>query len=158
MTILEKKVDAIARSLLANDLTVRNAALADLHYLMNKSDAEDKAKGMSEMIDALLLDLGVPDHVLGFRYLHEAISIVVSNVNAVHPITKVLYPQVGSVFHTTGSRAERAIRHAIEIGWDRCDMDVQAKYFGGKVSPNKGKPTNSEFISRCANVIRNKIS
>ena len=158
MTLLERKVDAIARSLLANDFTVRNAALADLSCLMDKSDAEDKAKGVAEMIDALLLEFGIPEHVLGFRYLQEAISVAVDDVNAVHSITKVLYPRVAKTFQTTGPRAERAIRHAIELGWDRCDMDVQTKYFGGKISPNKGKPTNAEFISRCANVIRNKIS
>lgn len=156
MTLLQKKVDAIARSLLANDTTDRNAALADLAVLMKKP--QNCADGAEEIARSLLVELGVPQHILGSRYATKAIALAVENEKLIGVMTKGLYPAVAQFFDTTGSRAERAIRHAIELAWDRGDMDVLQQYFGFTVSNIKGKPTNSEFISRCMNIVRERIS
>ena len=155
MTILEKKIDAIARSLLANDTTDRNAALGELAVLMKNQ--ENTAQDADSIIRKLLFELGIPEHILGSRYLVKAIREVVEDENKIYAITKCLYPTVAKAFNTTGSRTERAIRHGIELAWDRCDMDVLDKYFGGTISPAKGKPTNSEFIARCANIVRAQL-
>lgn len=154
MRILEQKVDAIARSLLANDFTDRNAALDELRYLMTADNAKDRQMSIAERIDQILLELGVPERVYGYRYLQVALREVVKDPELAFLITKVLYPMIAKECDTTKSRAERAIRHAIETGWDRCDYDTQVKYFGSTVNPNKGKPTNSEFIARISNVVR----
>lgn len=155
MTILEKKIDAIARCFLANDTTDRNAALGELAVLMKKP--ENTAQDADSIIRKLLIELGVPEHIKGSRYLIKAIGLVVEDENMLDAITKWLYPAVAKFFDTTGSRTERAIRHGIELAWDRCDMDVLDKYFGGTISPAKGRPTNSEFIARCANIVRAQL-
>ena len=156
MTVLEKKVDAIARSILANDTTDRNAAVAELAVLMTKP--KQAAQGAENITRSLLIELGVPEHVLGSKYLRKAILAVVENEDLINAITGELYPIVADTYSTTGSKAERAIRHAVELAWDRGDMDVLNKYFGNTVSPSKGKPTNSEFIARCASIVRDKIN
>lgn len=109
---------------------------------------------MDAAIRQVLLDLGVPDHILGQRYLVTALTIAAKDQTAVDAITGYLYPTVAEQYNTTGSRVERAIRHAIEVAWDRGDLEVLAKYFGNTVSGTKGKPTNSEFIARISNVVR----
>ncbi len=157
MTILEKKVDAIARSLLTADFTERNAALAELKQLMAADDSADKEMSIAECVDRCLLELGVPESVYGYRYLQIALSAVAQNPKLAFAITKVLYPLIAKEYATTESRAERAIRHAIEIGWDRCDYDTQVKYFGNTVSPNRGKPTNGEYIAKVASMVRKSI-
>ena len=155
MTLLEQKVDAIARGLLANDITDRNAAMAELAVLMKKP--KETAQGADSIIRRLLVELGVPEHIKGSRYLVKAIGLVVEDENMIDAITSELYPTVAKSFDTTGSRAERAIRHGIELAWDRGDLDVLDKFFGGTISPAKGKPTNSEFIARCASIVRDRI-
>lgn len=157
MTALEKKVDAIAAVLLANDFPERDAALADLGRLMDCSDNEAQAQGLDECIDRCLLELGVPDNLCGRRYLMSALTIAVKDPAAIDYITGYLYPAVAKEHETTPSRIERGIRHAIEVAWDRGDMDVLSEYFGNTVSIRKGKSTNSEFIARVANVIRKRM-
>lgn len=98
--------------------------------------------------------LGVPAHIKGYSYLREAIVYAVNDKTALEAITKILYPHVAKTFGTTGSRVERAIRHAIEIAWDRGDIEVIQDYFGYTVSLQKGKPTNSEFIALVVDKIR----
>lgn len=157
MTILEKKVDAIARSLLTADFTERNAALAELKQLMSADDSGDKEMSIAECIDQCLSDLGVHERVLGFRYPQAALRETVKNPKMVFKLTTNLYPMVAEEFGTTKSRAERAIRHAIKTGLDRIDFETQEKYFGNTISPNKGKPTNGEFIAKIASVVRKKV-
>lgn len=91
--------------------------------------------------------IGVPAHVKGYRYIRFAIQRCVEDREMVECVTKSLYPEVARKFNTTASRVERAIRHAIELAWDRGDLDALQKCFGYTVSPLKGKPTNSEFIA-----------
>ncbi|MCI8414519.1 MAG: sporulation transcription factor Spo0A [Ruminiclostridium sp.] len=98
-------------------------------------------------VTAIIHEIGVPAHIKGYQYLREAIIMTVEDMDVINAVTKVLYPEVAQKFGTTASRVERAIRHAIEVAWDRGDLDTLQKYFGFTVSNSKGKPTNSEFIA-----------
>ena len=98
----------------------------------------------------MIHEIGVPAHIKGYQYLREAIMIAVDDMDVINAVTKVLYPEVAKRFNTTPSRVERAIRHAIEVAWDRGDLETLQKYFGYTVSNAKGKPTNSEFIAMIA--------
>ena len=102
---------------------------------------------LEELIAYHLLQLGCPRHIKGYRYLKEAIALAVEKPELMNVITKELYPSVAEKFDTISSRVERAIRHAVEVAWDRCDMEILQDYFGNTISNNKGKPTNSEFIA-----------
>ena len=102
----------------------------------------------------LIHDLGVPAHIKGYQYLREAIIASVDNEEMINAVTKTLYPLLSKKFNTTPSRVERAIRHAIEVAWNRGEIAVHDKIFGYTVNSNKGKPTNSEFIALLADKIR----
>ncbi len=106
------------------------------------------------MVTGIIHEIGVPAHIKGYQYLREAIIIAVNDMDVINAITKVLYPQVAKTFQTTPSRVERAIRHAIEVAWDRGDLDTLQKFFGYTVSNTKGKPTNSEFIALIADKLQ----
>ena len=113
----------------------------------------DKA-GIETMVPNIIHEIGVPAHIKGYQYLREAIIIAVNDMDVINAITKVLYPQVAKTFQTTPSRVERAIRHAIEVAWDRGDLDTLQRFFGYTVSNTKGKPTNSEFIALIADKLQ----
>ena len=102
------------------------------------------------MVTEIIHEIGVPAHIKGYQYLREAIILTIKDMDIINAVTKVLYPEVAKRFSTTPSRVERAIRHAIEVAWDRGDIEVLQKYFGYTVSNIKGKPTNSEFIAMIA--------
>ena len=154
MTLLEQKVDAIARCLLANDIADNVGAKAELKALLDQPAIAHQSTDAT--IRNLLVELGVPEHLKGSKYLAKAISAVVENDDLINAVTCELYPLVAEAFGSTKSKVERTIRHAIEAAWDRGDLDVLRQYFGNTISPSKGKPTNSEFIARIANVIRDK--
>ena len=105
---------------------------------------------LESRVTAIIHDVGVPAHIKGYQYLREAILIAVDDMDVINAVTKVLYPAVAKKFGTTSSRVERAIRHAIEVAWDRGDLETLQKYFGYTVNGAKGKPTNSEFIAMIA--------
>ena len=111
---------------------------------------EERAAALKNMVTAVIHEIGVPAHIKGYQYLREAIMIAVNDMDVINAVTKVLYPEVAKRFETTPSRVERAIRHAIEVAWDRGDLETLQKYFGYTVSNAKGKPTNSEFIAMIA--------
>ncbi len=113
----------------------------------------DKAD-IEAMVTSIIHEIGVPAHIKGYQYLREAIIIAVNDMDVINAITKVLYPQVAKTFQTTPSRVERAIRHAIEVAWDRGDLDTLQRFFGYTVSNTKGKPTNSEFIALIADKLQ----
>ena len=98
-------------------------------------------------VTEIIHEIGVPAHIKGYQYLRYAIIVAVARPDIINSITKELYPEIGKKFDTTSSRVERAIRHAIEVAWDRGDIEVLQKWFGFTVSHSKGKPTNSEFIA-----------
>ena len=106
------------------------------------------------MVTSIIHEIGVPAHIKGYQYLREAIIIAVNDMEVINAITKVLYPQVAKTFATTPSRVERAIRHAIEVAWDRGDLETLQRFFGYTVSNTKGKPTNSEFIALIADKLQ----
>lgn len=107
-------------------------------------------------ITDIIHQIGVPAHIKGYHYLREAIMLSVNDSQMLESVTKVLYPTVAKKFSTTPSRVERAIRHAIEIAWDRGDIDTLNSFFGYTIDVGKGKPTNSEFIALIADKINLK--
>lgn len=94
--------------------------------------------------------LAIPAHIKGYKYIRDAISMVVEDITLLSSITKILYPNIAEKHQTTPSRVDRAIRHAIEVGCSRCDLKKFNEIFGSSISPNKGKPTNSECIAAIA--------
>ena len=109
---------------------------------------------LETLVTSVIHEIGVPAHIKGYQYLREAIIIAVEDMEVINAVTKVLYPEVARRFDTTASRVERAIRHAIEVAWDRGDIETLQKYFGYTVSNAKGKPTNSEFIALIADKLQ----
>ena len=109
------------------------------------------------MITEIIHQIGVPAHIKGYHYLREGILLSVKDMGMINSVTKLLYPTVAKKFGTTASRVERAVRHAIEVAWDRGDVDTLDSYFGYTVQNSRGKPTNSEFIAMIADKIRMKI-
>ena len=125
-----------------------NALLDRMHSVFEgESVQEDETSWLKNRVTEVIHEVGVPAHIKGYQYLREAIMIAVEDMDVINAVTKVLYPAVAKRFSTTPSRVERAIRHAIEVAWDRGDLDTLQKYFGFTVNSAKGKPTNSEFIA-----------
>ena len=115
-----------------------------------KAPEEEHPAELKNLVTSVIHEIGVPAHIKGYQYLREAIMIAVDDMDVINAVTKVLYPEVAKRFNTTPSRVERAIRHAIEVAWDRGDLETLQKYFGYTVSNAQGKPTNSEFIAMIA--------
>lgn len=111
-------------------------------------------KDVETNITMYIQQLGVPAHIKGYQYIRDAITMVIEDMDSINSITKVLYPTVAKHYNTTPSRVERAIRHAIEVAWDRGNPDVLNDFFGYTILSSKGKPTNSEFIAMIADKIR----
>ena len=111
-------------------------------------------QSLERIVTSIIHEIGVPAHIKGYQYLREAIIIAVEDMEVINAVTKILYPEVAKRFGTTASRVERAIRHAIEVAWDRGDLETLQKYFGYTVSNAKGKPTNSEFIAMIADQLQ----
>lgn len=109
---------------------------------------------MELMVTEMIHQIGVPAHIKGYHYLREAILLSVEDPEVMNAVTKVLYPTVAKKFATTPSRVERAIRHAIEVAWDRGDVDTLNAYFGYTIHNSRGKPTNSEFIAMLSDKLR----
>ncbi len=118
-----------------------------------KEDERDKLN-MERAVTEIIHQIGIPAHIKGYHYLRTAIILSVNDPEMINSVTKVLYPSVAQRYRTTASRVERAIRHAIEIAWDRGDVDVLNGYFGYTVRTSRGKPTNSEFIALIADRLR----
>ena len=106
------------------------------------------------MVTEIIHQIGVPAHIKGYHYLRESIILSINDPEMLNSVTKLLYPTVAMTFKTTSSRVERAIRHAIEVAWDRGDVDVLSSYFGYTIQNTRGKPTNSEFIAMISDKLR----
>ncbi|PTQ57138.1 MAG: Stage 0 sporulation two-component response regulator (Spo0A) [Candidatus Carbobacillus altaicus] len=119
-----------------------------------KSDFKSGDAQLEAKITALLHEIGVPAHIKGYIYLREAIAKVYHRIDYLGSITKALYPEIAEMYGTLPTRVERSIRHAIEVAWQRGNLDTLAKYFGATVSQYKAKPTNSEFIAMLADRLR----
>lgn len=102
----------------------------------------------------IIHEIGVPAHIKGYQYLRDAIIMVVNNIDLINSITKQLYPSIAKRYNTTPSRVERAIRHAIEVAWNRGQVETIDSIFKSTINAGKGKPTNSEFIAMIADKLR----
>ncbi len=174
---MEKRPVILATSRFVTDYVASAAANLGVRYLMLKpcdmtalverleeirggesqrqhTSQRTSATSIESMVTGIIHEIGVPAHIKGYQYLREAIIIAVNDMDVINAITKVLYPQVAKTFQTTPSRVERAIRHAIEVAWDRGDLDTLQRFFGYTVSNTKGKPTNSEFIALIADKLQ----
>ncbi len=173
---MERKPAILATSRFVTDYVASAAANLGVRYLMLKPcdmsalverleeirggeqhqqpAGQRSATSIESMVTGIIHEIGVPAHIKGYQYLREAIIIAVNDMDVINAITKVLYPQVAKTFQTTPSRVERAIRHAIEVAWDRGDLDTLQRFFGYTVSNTKGKPTNSEFIALIADKLQ----
>lgn len=118
---------------------------------VNSSKADSD---LQVIVSDIMHQIGVPAHIKGYQYLREAIILSVSDNEMMNSVTKLLYPTVAKTFSTTPSRVERAIRHAIEVAWDRGDVDVLNSYFGYTIQSTRGKPTNSEFIAMISDKLK----
>ena len=123
----------------------------------SQQEVGEFSPALEGQVTAIIHEIGVPAHIKGYQYLREAIIITVGDMEVINAVTKVLYPEVAKRFSTTPSRVERAIRHAIEVAWDRGDLETLQKYFGYTVNSAKGKPTNSEFIAMIADRLQLKL-
>lgn len=121
--------------------------------VLNKSTVATDIQ-LELLITEIIHQVGVPAHIKGYHYLRDAILMSVKDTGMINSVTKVLYPTVAKKHQTTSSRVERAIRHAIEVAWDRGDLDTLDSYFGYTVQNTRGKPTNSEFIAMISDKIR----
>ena len=121
--------------------------LERMRAVLQKPEQLSPPAELKNMVTSIIHEIGVPAHIKGYQYLREAIIIAVDDMDVINAVTKVLYPEVARRFSTTPSRVERAIRHAIEVAWDRGDLETLQRFFGYTVSITKGKPTNSEFIA-----------
>jgi len=131
------------------------AVLENMRLLLGSGEEEEPHEaGLERLVTTIIHEVGVPAHIKGYQYVREAIMITVEDMDVINSVTKVLYPEVAARFGTTPSRVERAIRHAIEVAWDRGDLETLQKFFGYTVNGAKGKPTNSEFIAMISDRIR----
>lgn len=113
-----------------------------------------KARNLDVEVTKIIHQMGVPAHIKGYQYLRDAIMLVIDDVSLLGAVTKELYPMIAEKYHTTPSRVERAIRHAIELAWDRGNVDMMNRFFGYTINVERGKPTNSEFIAMIADKLR----
>ncbi len=130
-------------------------------FVMISEETETK-NGLSQLsierlVTATIHEVGIPAHIKGYQFLREAILMVIDDPSVIDGVTKVLYPDIAKKFGTTASRVERSIRHAIEVAWDRGNIDVLSHYFSYTISRHKGKPTNSEFIAMIADGLSMQI-
>ena len=153
----EKKINAIMRYIVADSREEKNAIMEEIKDMIEPASNEKWSENIEDVISEILFELGMPSHILGYQYSIYAIKIAVENPDIINAITCGLYPTVAEHYGTTASRVERAIRNGIECARDRGDLDVFEKYFGNTISLVKGRPTNSEFIARVANIVRRRI-
>lgn len=116
--------------------------------------APDRVRNLDRDVTRLIQQMGMPAHLKGYQYLRDAIILVVEEMNLMGAVTKELYPMIAEKYNTTPSRVERAIRHAIELAWDRGNIEMINKFFGYTINMDRGKPTNSEFIAMVADRLR----
>ena len=113
-----------------------------------------KARPMELEVTNIIREIGIPAHIKGYQYLRDAIMMIITEIELLGAVTKVLYPMIAEKYSTTPSRVERAIRHAIEVAWGRGNMDMINRIFGYTIKLEKGKPTNSEFMAMIADKLR----
>ena len=122
--------------------------------MAQRAEAEDaRNAALERLVTPVIHEVGMPAHIKGYQYVREAIILTIKDATMINAVTKVLYPTVARRYNTTPSCVERAIRHAIEVAWNRGDLEVLQRFFGYTISNAKGKPTNSEFIAMIADYL-----
>lgn len=159
--IFSEMLDAGARYCILKPLDYGNLAERITRICLNRKHitAEQitpvrKENDMETRVTKIIHQIGVPAHIKGYQYLRTAILMAIEDSDIINSVTKILYPSVAKKYQTTSSRVERAIRHAIEVAWDRGDIDTLNFYFGYTIHNSRGKPTNSEFIAMIADNLR----
>ena len=172
---ITKKPAVIMLTALNKDETVQRAVELGANYFMVKpvdvkilesrieqcctqpktsAYAPDKVRNLDRDVTKIIQQMGMPAHLKGYQYIRDAIIMVVEEMNLMGAVTKELYPMIAEKYNTTPSRVERAIRHAIELAWDRGNIEMIGKFFGYTINMDRGKPTNSEFIAMVADRLR----
>ena len=126
----------------------------EFDYKKNNKIVDIFHNNLQISVTKILHELGVPSHIKGYQYIREGIMLIYDNPEFIGGITKELYPDIARTYDTTVSRVERAIRHAIEVSWNRGNWDLMEEIFGHSVDIDKAKPTNSEFIVTVADKLR----
>ncbi|MBK5241402.1 sporulation transcription factor Spo0A [Clostridium sp.] len=158
MEVLIRRIRQLTNKTIDNDdvKIIPNAYNTEIKINRNQSVDVD----MIDQITNIMHEIGIPAHIKGYMFAREAISMVVNDVELLSAVTKELYPLIGEKFNTTASRVERAIRHSIEVAWNRGQIETINKIFGYSIRNGKAKPTNSEFIAMVADKLRlqNRVS
>ena len=119
-------------------------------------ESEESVPDIETQVTELILQIGIPAHIKGYHFVRSAIIMAIESPDTINAITKIVYPTIAKEYQTSSSRVERAIRHAIEVAWDRGDVDTLNGIFGYSINSSKGKPTNSEFIAMLSDKLRLK--
>lgn len=157
MDVLMKRIRELVNK---QEGKILNKAISLTSTIETKSNYVDinnsasKEEILEIKVTNIIHEIGVPAHIKGYQYLRDGIMMVVNNIEVINQITKQLYPDLAKKYKTTPSRVERAIRHAIEVAWNRGQIETVENIFGYTVNSNKGKPTNSEFIAMIADKLR----
>lgn len=140
----------------AEDMSERIISMCQTRDIprIDRMQSNDKTGTLEIRVTDIIHQIGVPAHIKGYQYLRDAIMMAIEDESIINAVTKRLYPSVAKKHMTTSSRVERAIRHAIEVAWDRGDVDVLNSYFGYTIHNGRGKPTNSEFIAMISDKFR----
>ena len=153
MDVLMKRIRELVEKPVAkvpNQITTKETK----NNYVDISNQASKEEILEVKVTNIIHEIGVPAHIKGYQYLRDGIMMVVENIEVINQITKQLYPDLAKKYKTTPSRVERAIRHAIEVAWNRGQIETVENIFGYTVNSNKGKPTNSEFIAMIADKLR----
>ncbi len=155
----EKLATAKHKEKKTKNLSLIQKKIPKVENLKDKKASEESfilpsEQDLENNITLVIHDIGIPAHIKGYRYLRDSIILTIRDKSAIDSVTKVLYPTIAKMYESTPSRVERAIRHAIEVAWNRGNTDTLNNLFGYTISNGKGKPTNSEFIALIADKIR----
>jgi two-component system, response regulator, stage 0 sporulation protein A len=141
----------------SNSSVLGNQVVGNTSFNQNSNSTiiqPSNTRNLEVEVTRMIHQMGVPAHVKGYQYLRDAIVSVVQEVSLLGAVTKELYPMIADKYNTTPSRVERAIRHAIELAWDRGNIEFMNRFFGYTINVDRGKPTNSEFIAMVADKLR----
>ena len=151
--IQDERSRRVLRSILL-EIAQNNTNIQEARKRQIKAKTDINSKEVIQYITKIMLSVGIPANLKGYRYIREAIKMTLEDVNKLQRITAELYPEIAKKFNTSATRAERAMRHAIEVAWARGNMDIIDEIFGYTIQTGKGRPTNSEFIAIISDKVR----
>ncbi len=162
--VLKDRIDMLSNTFVSEVGEERQLSSIGTYMSENKSpaystviyDDDSETPDIENQVTELILQIGIPAHIKGYHFVRSAIIMAVESPDTINAITKIVYPTIAKMYQTSPSRVERAIRHAIEVAWDRGDVDTLNSIFGYSINSNKGKPTNSEFIAMLSDKLRLK--